>query len=71
MVISGADTERGQLVDMAADHAATFWYKLRFPESYRSVRYVQGHAVLVEIQEAPVDELDKRLKQYTGRENER
>ena len=65
MVISGADTERGQLVDMAADHAANYWYKLKYPELYRSVRYVQGHAVLVEIREAP-----EGAKQAPGRDAE-
>lgn len=65
MVISGADTERKKLIDIAADHTAAMWYQLRYPESYRSVRYIQGHAVLVEICEAP-----EGAKQAPGRDAE-
>lgn len=45
--IHDGDTERTTLVDMAADHAAAFYYRYKYPEVYRSTRYVNGHPVIV------------------------
>ena len=61
MVISGADTERKKLIDIAADHTAAMWYQLLYTEPYRSVRYVQGHAILVTISngDAAAREIEK------------
>jgi hypothetical protein len=67
-LITDGDTERTTLVDIAADNAATYWYKLKYPQLYKSTRYVQGHRVVVEIRDgSDGDEIDRRLSKYTGK----
>jgi hypothetical protein len=64
--LAQGDTERNSLIDMAADHLAQVFIKLRYPLPYRSVRYSQGYVIEISAREyrkqdtRPVDE-DERI----------
>jgi hypothetical protein len=54
------DTERNSLLDMAADHLASVWLKLKYPTPYRKARYVQGYVIEIAVREyRKADEQDE------------
>jgi hypothetical protein len=67
-VIESANTERGKLLDLGADHVASLWYQLGFPQTYVSTRYVQGHEIVVVVANG---EMAKRIMDAAERRTRR
>lgn len=61
--VAQADTERTTLVDIAAGNVAAVYYKLLYPRPYRSVRTVNGHRIVVVVEDA--EDFAERLRRYT------
>jgi hypothetical protein len=75
-VIESANTERGKLLDLGADHVASLWYQLGFPQTYVSTRYVQGHEIVVvvangEMAKRIMDAAERRTRQRVVDEDDR
>jgi hypothetical protein len=70
-LIESANTERGKLLDLGADHLSSLWYQLNFPKMYISTRYVQGHEIVVvvangEMAKRILDAAERRTRRRGG-----
>jgi hypothetical protein len=70
-LIESANTERGKLLDLGADHISSLWYQLYFPKMYVSTRYVQGHEIVVvvangEMAKRILDAAERRTRRRGG-----
>lgn len=49
--IQKGDTERNNLLDMAAEHFAKMFVKLRYPMPYSAVRNIDGYVIEIKARE--------------------